>query len=180
MSRERSTPPGRFAVVAVIALLYFTYKQVLKRSQKVRDGQQRLALKLPILGDILGKSCVAGFARTLSTTFAAGVPLVDALESVSGAAGNVVYYNAIKQIKEDVSGGSRLTNSMKQTEVFPNVVIDMVAIGEESSSLDVMLDKAATYYEAVVDDALAGLNSLVNPIIMSCMGAAIIAMYLTS
>ena len=170
------------AIVGAIALLFVAYKQAHKRSQKVRDGQQRLALKLPILGDILDKSCVARFARTLSTTFAAGVPLVDALESVSGAAGNVVYYDAIVKIKDDVSTGIQLNYSMKQAGVFPNMVIQMVAIGEESGALDGMLDKAATYYEEMVDNAVEGLTSLMEPLIMSFLGVVIggliIAMYL--
>jgi type IV pilus assembly protein PilC len=139
-------------------------------------------LKLPVLGDILDKSCVARFARTLSTTFAAGVPLVDALESVSGAAGNVVYKEAILQVKEDVSSGIQLNYSMKQVDVFPNMVIQMVAIGEESGALDSMLDKSATYYEEQVDNAVDGLTSLMEPIIMSFLGVVIggliIAMYL--
>ncbi|MBD3648050.1 MAG: type II secretion system F family protein [Pseudomonadales bacterium] len=163
--------------VAVVA-----YKQAAKNSKAIRDGQERLALKMPILGDILDKSCVARFARTLSTTFAAGVPLVDALESVSGAAGNIVYYDAIKKIKEDVSSGIQLNYSMKQSNVFPNMVIQMVAIGEESGALDGMLDKAATYYEEMVDNAVDGLTSLMEPIIMSFLGVVIggliIAMYL--
>lgn len=165
-----------------IAAFVITYKQAAKNSKAIRDGQERLALKMPILGDILDKSCVARFARTLSTTFAAGVPLVDALESVSGAAGNVVYYDAIKKIKEDVSSGIQLNYSMKQSNVFPNMVIQMVAIGEESGALDGMLDKAATYYEEMVDNAVEGLTSLMEPIIMSFLGVVIggliIAMYL--
>ena len=117
-------------------------------------------LKLPIFGDILDKSCVARFARTLSTTFAAGVPLVDALESVAGAAGNVVYSDAIKKIKDDVSSGIQLNYSMKQANVFPNMVIQMVAIGEESGALEDMLAKVADYYEELVDNAVDALSSL--------------------
>ena len=170
------------AMVIAIAAMWVAYKQAHKRSQKIRDGQQKLALKMPILGDILDKSCVARFARTLSTTFAAGVPLVDALESVSGAAGNVVYYEAILKIKDDVSTGMQLNYSMKQAGVFPNMVIQMVAIGEESGALDGMLDKASTYYEDMVDNAVDGLTSLMEPIIMSFLGVVIggliIAMYL--
>jgi type IV pilus assembly protein PilC len=171
-----------FIFVACLAAVYFAYKEAWKRSQAIRDGQERLALKLPIIGDILDKSCVARFARTLSTTFAAGVPLVDALESVAGAAGNVVYLEAITKIKEDVSSGLQLNSSMKSTEVFPNMVIQMVAIGEESGALDGMLDKAATYYEEMVDNSVDGLTSLMEPIIMSFLGVVIggliIAMYL--
>ncbi|MEX2489417.1 MAG: type II secretion system F family protein [Pseudomonadales bacterium] len=168
--------------VIAIGVFVYTYKQAAKRFQSVRDAQDRVALKMPVLGDILDKSCVARFARTLSTTFAAGVPLVDALESVSGAAGNVVYYDAIKKIKDDVSSGIQLNYSMKQSNVFPNMVIQMVAIGEESGALDSMLDKAATYYEEMVDNAVDGLTSLMEPIIMSVLGVVIggliIAMYL--
>jgi len=171
-----------FIILFVIGALYFSYKEMYKRSQAVRDGQERLALKLPVIGDILDKSCVARFARTLSTTFAAGVPLVDALESVSGAAGNIVYQEAIKRIKDDVSSGIQLNTSMKSQDIFPNMVIQMVAIGEESGALDGMLDKAATYYEEMVDNAVEGLTSLMEPMIMAFLGVVIggliIAMYL--
>jgi type IV pilus assembly protein PilC len=171
-----------FVMVGAIAAVIFSYKQVHKRSKAVRDGQERFMLKLPILGDILDKSCIARFARTLSTTFAAGVPLVDALESVSGAAGNIVYYNAIMKVKDDVSSGIQLNYSMKQANVFPNMLIQMVSIGEESGALDGMLDKAATYYEEMVDNAVDGLTSLMEPLIMSFLGVVIggliIAMYL--
>ena len=170
------------AVAAAIAIVLFIRKETLKRSKAAREAQERFMLKMPIIGNILDKSCVARFTRTLSTTFAAGVPLVDALESVSGAAGNVVYYNAIKKVKDDVSSGIQLNYSMKQTEVFPNMVIQMVSIGEESGALDGMLDKAATYYEDMVDNAVDGLTSLMEPIIMSFLGVVIggliIAMYL--
>jgi len=171
-----------FAGLAGMAAIFFGYKEMHKRSQAVRDGQERLMLKLPVLGDILDKSCIARYARTLSTTFAAGVPLVDALESVSGAAGNVVYLEAINKIKEEVSSGIQLNTSMKASGVFPNMVIQMVAIGEEAGALDAMLDKAATYYEEMVDNAVDGLTSLMEPIIMSFLGVVIggliIAMYL--
>ncbi len=171
-----------FIFIAAMAAMFFAYKEAHKRSQAVRDGQERFMLKIPILGDILDKSCVARFARTLSTTFAAGVPLVDALDSVAGAAGNVVYLEAIYKIKEDVSSGIQLNTSMKSVGVFPNMVIQMVAIGEESGALDGMLDKAATYYEEMVDNAVEGLTSLMEPLIMSFLGVVIggliIAMYL--
>jgi len=162
--------------------VYFSYKEMFKRSQSVRDGQDRVMLKLPVLGDILDKSCVARFARTLSTTFAAGVPLVDALESVAGAAGNITYSQAIYKIKDEVSGGIQLNDSMKRQEVFPNMLIQMVAIGEEAGALDGMLDKAATYYEEMVDNAVDGMTSLMEPVIMAFLGVVIggliIAMYL--
>jgi type IV pilus assembly protein PilC len=169
-------------ILGAIAAVIFAYKYVHKRSKKVRDGQERFMLKMPILGDILDKSCIARFARTLSTTFAAGVPLVDALESVSGAAGNVVYLEAILKVKDDVSSGMQLNYSMKQQDVFPNMLIQMVSIGEESGALDGMLDKAATYYEEMVDNSVDGLTSLMEPIIMSFLGVVIggliVAMYL--
>ncbi len=168
--------------LAVMVAIFFAYKEMHKRSQAVRDGQERLMLKLPILGDIHDKSCIARFARTLSTTFSAGVPLVDALESVAGAAGNVVYLEAINKIREEVSSGIQLNTSMKSSGVFPNMVIQMVAIGEESGALDSMLDKAATYYEEMVDNSVDGLTSLIEPIIMSFLGVVIgglmIAMYM--
>jgi len=171
-----------FAAVAMMAAFYFAHKEAHKRSQALRDAEERMSLKLPVLGSILDKSCIARFARTLSTTFAAGVPLVDALESVAGAAGNVIYKDAILKVKDDVSSGIQLNYAMKQTNVFPNMVIQMVAIGEESGALDGMLDKAATYYEEMVDNAVDGLTSLMEPIIMSFLGVVIggliIAMYL--
>ncbi len=171
-----------FMFLIAIGVAIFSYKEAFKRSKAVRDGQDKLMLKLPVIGDLLDKSAVARFARTLSTTFAAGVPLVDALESVAGAAGNIVYFEAITQIKEDVSSGINLNTSMKQSGVFPNMVIQMVAIGEESGALDAMLDKSATYYEEQVDNAVDGLTALMEPIIMSFLGVVIggliIAMYL--
>lgn len=154
----------------------------MKRSQKLRDSVDRGVLKLPIVGDILYKSAVARFARTLSTTFAAGVPLVDALDSVSGATGNVVFKNATNKIKADVSTGMQLNFSMRTTGTFPSMAVQMTAIGEESGSLDEMLDKVASFYEAEVDNMVDGLTSLMEPIIMSVLGVLIggliIAMYL--
>ena len=169
-------------IVGVLAGFYFAYKQAHKKSQAFRDGQERLSLKMPVVGDILNKSCIARFARTLSTTFAAGVPLVDALDSAAGASGNVVYRNAIMKIKNEVSGGTQLNHAMNQANVFPSMVIQMVAIGEESGALDSMLEKSATYYEEMVDTAVDGLTSLIEPIIMAFLGVVVggmmIAMYL--
>jgi type IV pilus assembly protein PilC len=171
-----------FIIVMIFGAIVVAYKQLMKNSKAARDAQERLSLKMPVIGDLLNKSAIARFARTLSTTFAAGVPLVAARESVAGAAGHVVYYAAIKKIKNDVSSGIQLNHAMKQSEVFPNMVIQMVAIGEESGALDSMLDKAATYYEEMVDHAVDGLTSLMEPIIMSFLGVVIggliIAMYL--
>lgn len=161
------------------ALLFTETK---KRSEKFRDGLDRIALKTPVVGDIIYKSSVARYARTLSTTFAAGVPLVEALDSVAGATGNIVFKNAVNKIKQDVTAGMQLNFSMRSTGVFPSMAIQMTAIGEESGALDMMLDKVASYYEAEVDNAVDGLTALMEPIIMSVLGVLIggliIAMYL--
>jgi type IV pilus assembly protein PilC len=153
-----------------------------KRSKKMRDAIDRLSLKMPIAGNIIEKSAVARFSRTLSTTFAAGVPLVDALNSVAGSTGNSVYVNAVYKVRDDVSTGQQLNFSMKLTGVFPNMVIQMVAIGEEAGALDSMLDKAASYYEEQVDNLVDNLTSLMEPMIMAVLGVLvgglIIAMYL--
>ncbi len=153
-----------------------------KRSKTLRDRIDQLALKTPIVGNIVEKSAVARYARTLSTTFAAGVPLVDALNSVAGATGNAIFTNAVYKIRDDVSTGQQLNFSMRNTGVFPNMVVAMVAIGEESGALDDMLDKSASYYEEQVDNAVDNLTALMEPIIMSVLGVLvgglIIAMYL--
>jgi type IV pilus assembly protein PilC len=160
----------------------FTFKEAHKRSEKFRDFLDRTLLKAPIVGDILYKSVVARFARTLSTTFAAGVPLVEGLVSVEGAAGNVVFRRAIAKIRNDVSSGTQLNFSMRATGVFPSMAIQMTAIGEEAGSLDEMLDKTAEYYEAEVDNSVDNLTTLMEPLIMSVLGVLvgglIIAMYL--
>ncbi len=170
-----------FALGGIIGGL-FTLKHLLQRSRKARDRFDRLLLKLPVIGTILDKSAVARFSRTLATTFAAGVPLVDALDSVSGAAGNVVFEEATKRIKEDVSTGQQLQFAMRNSGIFPSMAIQMVSIGEESGALDEMLDKVATFYEDEVDNMVDGLTSLMEPIIMSVLGVLvgglIIAMYL--
>jgi type IV pilus assembly protein PilC len=142
----------------------------------------RLLLKLPVFGDLVRKATIARFARTMSTMFAAGVPLVEALASVAGAAGNRVYYDATKRIQSEISTGTSLTVAMQNTDVFPNLVLQMTAIGEESGALDSMLSKVADFYEGEVDDAVEGLSSLMEPIIMVVLGVLIgglvIAMYL--
>ncbi|TVS18119.1 MAG: type II secretion system F family protein [Gammaproteobacteria bacterium] len=171
-----------FVFVIGLGLAIYGFGQLMKRSEKVRNSVDRALLKAPIAGDLIMKSSVARFARTLSTTFAAGVPLVDALKSVSGATGNVVFRNAVDQVANDVEGGTQLTFAMRATGVWPNMVLQMVSIGEESGALDEMLDKAATYYEEEVDAAVDGLTSLMEPMIMSILGVLvgglIIAMYL--
>ena len=137
---------------------------------------------MPVAGDIIYKATIARYARTLATTFSAGVPLVEALESVAGATGNVVYRNAVNKIRDDVSSGTQLNFSMKSAGVFPAMAVQMTAIGEESGALDTMLDKVATYYEDEVDNAVDGLTSLLEPLIMAVLGVLvgglIIAMYL--
>ncbi len=171
-----------FHFLVVLVVSGWMLGQFHKRSKKMRDTIDRILLKLPVLGDIINKSAVARFSRTLSTTFAAGVPLVDALSSVAGATGNSVYVNAVNQIKEDVATGMQLNFSMRNTGVFPNMVLQMVAIGEESGALDDMLDKSADYYEEQVDNAVDAMTSLLEPLIMAVLGVVIggliVAMYL--
>lgn len=160
----------------------FTFSETKKRSEKFRNWLDRTALKAPIAGDIIYKSSVARYARTLATTFAAGVPLVEALDSVAGATGNIVFKNAVQKVKQDVTSGMQLNFSMRSTGVFPSMAVQMTAIGEESGALDMMLDKVASYYEAEVDNAVDGLTALMEPLIMSILGVLvgglIIAMYL--
>lgn len=169
-------------IVAGIGALVAAFTFARKRSKALRDVIDRLSLRLPVAGNIIEKSAIARFARTLSTTFAAGVPLVDALTSVSGATGNSVFVNAVLQVRDDVSTGQQLNFSMKNTGVFPNMIIQMVAIGEEAGALDDMLDKSANYYEEQVDNAVDNLTALMEPMIMSVLGVLIggliIAMYL--
>jgi len=168
-------------LIALIAFGYI-YKEALIRSKKFRNTNDRAILKLPVIGMILNKAAVARYARTLSTTFAAGVPLVDALDSAAGASGNAVYRYAILEIKAEVSSGNLMNWAMKNAKIFPDMVVQMVAIGEESGSLDGMLAKVATIYEQEVDDAVDGLSSLLEPLIMAVLGVLvgglIVAMYL--
>jgi type IV pilus assembly protein PilC len=153
-----------------------------KRSEKVQMVMDRLLLRAPIFGELVRKSVIARWTRTLSTMFAAGVPLVESLESVGGAAGNHVYKVATRQIENEVSTGTNLTTAMQNTDLFPNMVIQMVSIGEESGALDGMLGKVADFFEAEVDDAVEALSSLMEPLIMVILGVLIggmvVAMYL--
>ena len=153
-----------------------------KRSEKMQNTMDRLMLKLPILGDIIRKATIARFARTLSTMFSAGVPLVEALDSVAGAAGNRVYYDATKRIQSEISTGTSLTVAMQNANVFPNMVLQMTAIGEESGALDSMLSKVADFFEAEVDDAVDAMSSLMEPVIMvvlgTIIGGLVVAMYM--
>lgn len=171
-----------FVVLLSIVGSIFLFKEAKRRSQKFSDVVDKYVLKLPVVGEILDKSAVAKFGRVLSTTFAAGVPLVDALDSVAGATGNAVYRDAIDRIKNDVSSGTQLQASMRQQDVFPVMAVQLTAIGEESGNLDEMLAKVAEHYEAVVDDMVDNLTALMEPMIMAVLGVLvgglIIAMYL--
>jgi type IV pilus assembly protein PilC len=153
-----------------------------KRSERMQHAMDRLLLRVPVFGDLIRKSAIARWTRTLSTTFAAGVPLVEALESVAGAAGNHEYFSATRRIQGEVATGSSLNSAMQGTDVFPNMVIQMVAIGEEAGSLDTMLGKVADYFEQEVDDSVEALSSLMEPIIMvvlgTLIGGLVIAMYM--
>jgi type IV pilus assembly protein PilC len=165
-----------------IAVSIFFFRRAYRTSEKFRNGLDRALLRVPVIGPLLYKSAVARYARTLSTTFAAGVPLVEALDSVAGATGNVVFKNAVNKVKQDVSTGMQLNFSMRSTGVFPMLAIQMTAIGEESGALDSMLDKVATYYEDEVDNMVDSLTSLMEPMIMAFLGVIVgglvIAMYL--
>lgn len=165
-----------------IAFFIYGFKEIKTRSEGFRDALDRFVLKIPIVGDIIDKSSVARFARVLSTTFAAGVPLVDALDSVAGATGNVVYRDAVLKIRDDVASGTQLQFSMKSTGVFPSMAVQMVSIGEESGALDTMLDKVASYFEEEVDNLVDNLTTLMEPMIMAVLGVLvgglIVAMYL--
>lgn len=171
-----------FIILLLIMASAWAYSQATLRSKKFRDRIDSLALKLPIIGGIVHDSVIARFSRTLSTTFAAGVPLVEALESTAGAAGNAVYARAIRQIRDDVTSGTSLYHSIRSTGLFPSMLLQMTSIGEESGSLDEMLGKVADQYEAQVDNAVDSLSSLMEPIIMSVLGVLVgglmIAMYL--
>lgn len=168
--------------VLIVGGLIFAFIYFKKRSLKFAHFLDRLALKIPIVGGILYDAAVARFSRTLSTTFAAGVPLVEGLQTVSGAVGNVVFRDAVLEIKEDVSTGHQLQLAMSQTNVFPHMVIQMASIGEESGNLDQMLAKVADYYEQEVSNAVDALSSLLEPIIMvlvgGLVGVMVVAMYL--
>jgi type IV pilus assembly protein PilC len=171
-----------FIILLCLFACAYTFKEVHHRSEKFRNWLDRTMLKLPIIGQVLYKSAVARYARTLSTTFSAGVPLVEALDSVSGATGNIVFKNAVNKIKQDVSSGVQLNFAMRSTNVFPTLAVQMTAIGEESGALDSMLDKVATFYEDEVDHMVDNMATLIEPMIMSVLGilvgGLIIAMYL--
>jgi type IV pilus assembly protein PilC len=171
-----------WAMFAAIAGTAFGLMELKKRSVPFAHLLDRLSLKIPIIGNVLEKSAIARFARTLETMFAAGTPLVESMKSVAGACGNIIYYDACIKIKDEISTGTQLQASMRETGLFPNMVIQMVAIGEESGSIDTMLGKVADWYEQEVDDAVEALTSLLEPAIMAFLGVVIggivIGMYL--
>ncbi len=171
-----------WAIFGGIILAAWGFVQAKKRSRKFAHFLDRMSLKIPVVGDILRKSALARYARTLSTTFAAGVPLVEALNSVAGSTGNIIYENAVYRIREDVATGQQLQLAMRMTNLWPNMDIQMVAIGEESGSLDDMLAKVAEFYEEEVDNAVDALSSLLEPLIIVILGVLIggmvVAMYL--
>jgi len=171
-----------YLIFGVTGGIFYFLMQAWKRSPAVQFFMDRLLLKLPIFGSVIRKATIARWLRTLSTMFAAGVPLVEALDSVGGAAGNIVYLNATRKIQQEVSTGTSLTTSMTNVGVFPNMVLQMSAIGEESGALDAMLGKAADIFEGEVDDAVEGLASLLEPLIMvflgGLIGGLVVAMYL--
>jgi type IV pilus assembly protein PilC len=162
---------------AVGAFIYFK-----KRSRAFRHFLDRIMLKVPVIGPILQKASIARYARTLSTMFAAGVPLVEAMESVAGATGNIVYEEGVLKMRDEVATGQRLQQAMENTDLFPNMVIQMIAVGEESGSLDEMSAKVADFYEEDVDNAVDNLSSLLEPMIMAILGVLVgglvVAMYL--
>jgi type IV pilus assembly protein PilC len=171
-----------YAIFGSLGLGIYAFFWTWKRSEKMQIFMDRVMLRVPVFGDLIRKSAIARWTRTLSTMFAAGVPLVEALDSVAGAAGNYEYYVATKKIQSEVATGSSLMSSMQGTEVFPSMVLQMVSIGEEAGSLDAMLSKVADFFEQEVDDAVEALSSLMEPMIMvvlgTLIGGLVIAMYL--
>jgi len=171
-----------YVVGGVLAVTIVVLANLKRRSVAFNHGLDRLVLKIPVIGEIMRKASIARFARTLSTMAAAGVPLVEALQSVAGATGNVVYGSAILQMRDEVATGHQLQLAMRQANLFPNMVVQMVAIGEESGSIDSMLAKVADFYEEEVDNAVDALSSLLEPMIMAFLGVVVgglvIAMYL--
>jgi type IV pilus assembly protein PilC len=169
-------------LAVVVGAAFYTFFYFKKRSRRMRQLLDRLALRLPIIGPILNKAAIARYARTLSTMFAAGVPLVEALQSVAGACGNVVYEDGVLKMRDEVATGQRLQVAMQNTGLFPNMVVQMIAVGEESGSLDAMSGKVATFYEEDVDAAVDSMSSLLEPLIMAVLGvlvgSLVIAMYL--
>lgn len=169
-------------IFGALGIAGWGFAQARRRFPAFRHGLERVSLKMPVIGDLLVKASIARFARTLSTMFAAGVPLVEAMESVAGAAGNIVFSTGIFRMRDEIATGTQLQASMRDTQLFPNMVVQMVAIGEESGSLDHMLAKVADFYEEEVDNAVDAMSSLLEPLIMAVLGVLIggmvVAMYL--
>jgi type IV pilus assembly protein PilC len=182
VAASKSLQANFFKYVIIIVAFITGFIMLKNRSLKFAHALDRLALKMPIVGNILNNAAIARFARTLSTTFAAGVPLVEGLDTVSGAVGNIVYSDAVKKIKEDVSTGHQLQMAMQQVGVFPHMVVSMASIGEESGNLDKMLGKVADYYETEVANDVDAMSSLIEPLVMvvigGLVGVMIVAMYL--
>jgi type IV pilus assembly protein PilC len=171
-----------FKFLIGLGILGFAFSKAKEKSKGFRIALDRLTLRLPIVGQIVYQSIIARYCRTLSTTFAAGVPLIDALTSVAGATGNYIYEQAVFRIRDEASTGTQLNIAMAKTNLFPAMAVQMTTIGEESGALDDMLDKAATYYEEQVDNLVDNLTTLLEPMIMSVLGVLVggllIAMYL--
>ncbi len=171
-----------WAIFSIVGGAVYGFFYAWKRNKTMQRRMDQLMLRVPIFGPLVRKASIARWARTLSTMFAAGVPLVEAFDSVAGAAGNAVYFDATKAIQREVTAGASLTNAMQNTEVFPSMVLQMVAIGEESGALDSMLGKVADFFEGEVDDAVEAISSLMEPVIMvvlgTLIGGMVVAMYL--
>jgi type IV pilus assembly protein PilC len=171
-----------WAIFSVVGGGLYSFFYFWKRNKKMQRAMDVMMLKLPIFGELIRKATIARWTRTLATMFAAGVPLVESLDSVAGAAGNAVYYDATKQIQREIATGNSMTSAMTNAGVFPNMVLQMIAIGEESGAIDNMLNKVADFFEAEVDDAVEALSSLMEPIIMvvlgTLIGGMVVAMYL--
>jgi type IV pilus assembly protein PilC len=182
INMSRGLQDNGIYIAIVVAGAFYTFFYFQKRSKKMREFLDRAMLKFPIIGPILYKGAIARFARTLATMFAAGVPLVEALESVAGATGNIVFENAVMRMRDEVATGQRLQRAMENTGLFPNMVIQMIAVGEEAGALDAMSGKVASFYEAEVDNAVDSMSSLLEPLIMAILGVLVgglvIAMYL--
>jgi type IV pilus assembly protein PilC len=182
ISLSRWMQDNGWALLMIVGAAAFTFTYFYKRSRPMRQFIDKMSLQIPVIGPILKKAAIARFARTLATMFGAGVPLVEAMKSVSGATGNIVYQDAVLRMRDEISTGMRMQRAMENTGLFPNMVVQMIAVGEESGSLDEMASKVADFYEADVDAAVDGLSSLLEPLIMvilgTLVGGLVVAMYL--
>jgi type IV pilus assembly protein PilC len=182
ISLSRWMQDNGWVLLIIVGAAAFTFVYFYKRSRPMRQLIDKMSLQLPVIGPILKKAAIARFARTLATMFGAGVPLVEAMKSVSGATGNIVYQDAVLRMRDEISTGMRMQRAMENTGLFPNMVVQMIAVGEESGSLDEMASKVADFYESDVDAAVDGLSSLLEPLIMvilgTLVGGLVVAMYL--